>query len=52
MCGVAQDYCIAAPGGRVTAAYPTSIQILEYTISNTDDYNDTITVLQTIHVSQ
>jgi subtilase-type serine protease len=23
-CGVAQDYCISAPGGRVTAAYPTS----------------------------
>jgi len=23
-CGVAQDYCIAAPGGRITAAYPTS----------------------------
>ena len=23
-CGVAQDYCISAPGGRITAAYPTS----------------------------
>jgi subtilase-type serine protease len=24
-CGVAQEYCIAAPGGKVTAAYPTFI---------------------------
>ena len=23
-CGVAQDYCISAPGGKITAAYPTS----------------------------
>jgi subtilase-type serine protease len=23
-CGVAQDYCIAAPGGRMLVAYPTS----------------------------
>ena len=23
-CGVAQDYCIAAPGGAITVAYPTS----------------------------
>ena len=29
-CGVAQDYCIAAPGGAITVAYPTSIQILEF----------------------
>ncbi len=24
MCGVSKDYCIAAPGGSVTVAYPTS----------------------------
>ena len=23
-CGIAQDYCIAAPGGEITLAYPTS----------------------------
>ena len=43
-CGVAQDYCIAAPGGRVTAAYPTSSTdtgIYESNIAS-DDYNDCV----------
>ena len=43
-CGVAQDYCIAAPGGRVTAAYPTSSSdtgIYESNVSS-DDYNDCV----------
>ena len=43
-CGVAQDYCIAAPGGRITAAYPTSSTdtgIYESNIAS-DDYNDCV----------
>lgn len=44
-CGVAQDYCIAAPGGRVTAAYPTSTSDTGIYIGNTNDdnYNNCIT---------
>ena len=40
-CGVAQDYCIAAPGGRITAAYSTSrtdTGIYESDITS-NDYN-------------
>ena len=44
-CGVAQDYCISAPGGRVTAAYPTSTSDTGIYIGNTNDdnYNNCIT---------
>ena len=44
-CGVAKDYCIAAPGGRVTAAYPTSTSDTGIYIGNTNDdnYNNCIT---------
>ena len=44
-CGIAQDYCIAAPGGRVTAAYPTSTSDTGIYIGNTNDdnYNNCIT---------
>ena len=44
-CGVAQDYCIAAPGGRITAAYPTSTSDTGIYIGNTNDdnYNNCIT---------
>ena len=44
-CGVAQDYCIAAPGGRVTGAYPTSTSDTGIYIGNTNDdnYNNCIT---------
>ena len=38
-CGVAQDYCISAPGGRVTAAYPTSTSDTGIYIGNTNDDN-------------
>ena len=38
-CGVAEDYCIAAPGGRVTAAYPTSTSDTGIYISDTNDDN-------------
>ena len=43
-CGVAQDYCVSAPGGRVTAAYPTSSSDTGiYTGNpNDDDYNSCI----------
>jgi len=43
-CGVTQDYCIAAPGGKVTAAYPTSSSDTGIYIgnSNDDDYNSCI----------
>ncbi|MDC0091905.1 S8 family serine peptidase [Gammaproteobacteria bacterium] len=43
-CGVAQDYCIAAPGGRVTAAYPTSSSDTGIYIGNPNDesYNSCI----------
>ena len=43
-CGVAQDYCIAAPGGRITAAYPTSSTdtgIYESNVAS-DDYNSCV----------
>ena len=44
-CGIAQDYCIAPPGGRVTAAYPTSTSDTGIYIGNTNDdnYNNCIT---------
>ena len=44
-CGVAQDYCISAPGGRITAAYPTSTSDTGIYIGNTNDdnYNNCIT---------
>ena len=44
-CGVAQEYCIAAPGGKVTAAYPTSSSDTGIYIGNTNDdnYNNCIT---------
>ena len=44
-CGVAQEYCIAAPGGKVTAAYPTSTSDTGIYIGNTNDdnYNNCIT---------
>ena len=38
-CGVAQDYCISAPGGRITAAYPTSTSDTGIYIGNTNDDN-------------
>jgi len=43
-CGVSQDYCIAAPGGKVTAAYPTSSSDTGIYIGNPNDdnYNDCI----------
>ena len=43
-CGVAQDYCVSAPGGRVTAAYPTSSSDTGIYIGNPndDDYNSCI----------
>jgi hypothetical protein len=44
-CGVAQDYCISAPGGRITAAYPTSTSDpgIYTTNSNDENYNSCIT---------
>ena len=44
-CGVAQDYCISAPGGRITAAYPTSTSDpgIYTTNSNDENYNNCIT---------
>ena len=43
-CGLAQDYCISAPGGKITAAYPTSSSDTGIYVSNTDDdnYNDCV----------
>ena len=43
-CGVAQDYCIAAPGGEITLAYPTSNDDLGIYTGNTNaaTYNDCI----------
>lgn len=43
-CGIAQDYCIAAPGGRITAAYPTSNSDSGIYITDTssEDYNNCI----------
>ena len=43
-CGVAQDYCIAAPGGQVTLAYATSSSDTGIYVGNTndDDYNNCI----------
>ena len=43
-CGVAQDYCISAPGGQITAAYPTSSSDTGIYIGNPNDdsYNDCI----------
>ena len=38
-CGVAQDYCISAPGGRITAAYPTSSSDTGIYIGNPNDDN-------------
>ena len=38
-CGVAQDYCISAPGGSITAAYPTSASDTGIYIGNTNDDN-------------
>ncbi|MBD63282.1 MAG: hypothetical protein CMD68_04290 [Gammaproteobacteria bacterium] len=44
-CGVTQDYCIAAPGGEITLAYPTSASDTGIYIGNTNDdnYNNCIT---------
>ena len=44
-CGVAQNYCIAAPGGEITLAYPTSASDTGIYIGNTNDdnYNNCIT---------
>tara|TARA_B110000503_G_scaffold5914_1_gene8128 strand:+ start:132 stop:2648 length:2517 start_codon:yes stop_codon:yes gene_type:complete len=43
-CGVAKDYCIAAPGGGMTAAYPTSNSDagIYSTDINDPDYSDCI----------
>ena len=43
-CGVAQDYCIAAPGGEITLAYPTSNDDLGIYTGNPNSatYNDCI----------
>ena len=43
-CGVSKDYCIAAPGGSVTVAYPTSADDYGiYTGDKTDpEYNDCV----------
>ena len=43
-CGIAQDYCISAPGGKVTAAYPTSSSDTGIYVGNPndDDYNSCI----------
>jgi subtilisin family serine protease len=43
-CGLAQDYCISAPGGKVTAAYPTSSSDTGIYVSDTadDNYSDCI----------
>ena len=43
-CGVTQDYCIAAPGGSVNVAYPTSAEDAGiYTNDvNDPDYNDCV----------
>ena len=43
-CGIAQDYCIAAPGGRITAAYSTSSSDSGIYITDTssEDYNNCI----------
>ena len=38
-CGVAQDYCISAPGGSITAAYPTSSSDTGIYIGNPNDDN-------------
>jgi len=38
-CGVAQDYCISAPGGKITAAYPTSSSDTGIYIGNPNDDN-------------
>ena len=38
-CGVAQDYCISAPGGKITAAYATSSNDTGIYVSNQDDDN-------------
>jgi hypothetical protein len=38
-CGVAQDYCISAPGGRITAAYPTSSSDTGIYVGNPNDDN-------------
>ena len=38
-CGVAQDYCISAPGGSISAAYPTSTSDTGIYIGNTNDDN-------------
>ena len=44
MCGVSRDYCIAAPGGSVNVAYPTSADDYGiYTGDTTDpDYNSCV----------
>ena len=43
-CGVAQDYCISAPGGQITVAYPTSSSDTGIFIGNPndDEYNSCI----------
>ena len=43
-CGVAQDYCIAAPGGDISVAYPTSASDTGIYVGNPNDdnYNDCI----------
>ena len=38
-CGVAQDYCISAPGGSITAAYPTSSSDTGIYVGNPNDDN-------------
>ncbi|MDA8709496.1 S8 family serine peptidase [Gammaproteobacteria bacterium] len=44
-CGVAQDYCISAPGGRIVVAYSTSTSDtgIYPKDPNDDDYNSCIT---------
>jgi subtilisin family serine protease len=38
-CGVAQDYCIAAPGGDISAPYPTSVSDIGFYSGNKNDEN-------------
>ena len=43
-CGIAQDYCVAAPGGRINAPYPTSSSDpgIYTSDSSSDEYNNCI----------
>ena len=38
-CVITQDYCLAAPGGKITAAYPTSNSDTGIYVGNTNDHN-------------